>query len=238
MASSTRWTWVWVNSGSWWWTGRPGVLRFMGLQRVRHDWATELNWAILERLSDDMVLNTDYFIDFMTSTLCVLNYFTHVWLFATLWTITCQAPMTMGFSRPRILERVAMPFSRGILPTQGLNLCLLRLLHCWQFLDSLSNLGSLTSILLNFFLCSWYLFSSVYWVLTRCPIVTIKIKIPPLKLTLFPCLSSWSYGSMARKLSWLLLSFVITFSESLHLLSLSPKCIIRLFHHPFLLLFN
>ena len=46
MASWTRWTWVWVNSGRWWWTGRPGVLRFMGSQRVRHDWATELNWYI------------------------------------------------------------------------------------------------------------------------------------------------------------------------------------------------
>jgi len=46
MASLTRWTWVWVNSGSWWWTGRPGVLQFMGLQRVRHDWATELNWNV------------------------------------------------------------------------------------------------------------------------------------------------------------------------------------------------
>ena len=43
MASSTLWTWVWVDSGSWWWTGRPGLLRFMGSQRVRHDWATELN---------------------------------------------------------------------------------------------------------------------------------------------------------------------------------------------------
>ena len=43
MASSTRWTWVWMDSGSWWWTGRPGLLRFMGSQRVRHDWATELN---------------------------------------------------------------------------------------------------------------------------------------------------------------------------------------------------
>ena len=43
MASLTRWTWVWVNSGSWWWTGRPSVLRFMGSQRVEHDWATELN---------------------------------------------------------------------------------------------------------------------------------------------------------------------------------------------------
>ena len=45
MASLTWWTWVWVNSGSWWWTGRPGVLRFMGSQRVRHDWGTELNWT-------------------------------------------------------------------------------------------------------------------------------------------------------------------------------------------------
>ena len=45
MASLTRWTWVWVNSGSWWWTGRPGVLWFMGSQRVGHDWATELNWT-------------------------------------------------------------------------------------------------------------------------------------------------------------------------------------------------
>ena len=45
MASLTRWTRVWVNSGSWWWTGRPGVLRFMGSQRVDHDWATELNWG-------------------------------------------------------------------------------------------------------------------------------------------------------------------------------------------------
>ena len=44
MASLTRWMWVWMNSGSWWWTGRPGVLRFMGSQRVGHDWATELNW--------------------------------------------------------------------------------------------------------------------------------------------------------------------------------------------------
>ena len=43
MASLTWWTWVWLISGSWWWIGRPGVLRFMGSQRVRHDWVTELN---------------------------------------------------------------------------------------------------------------------------------------------------------------------------------------------------
>ena len=41
MASPTQWTWVWVSSRSWWWTGKPGMLQFMGLQRVRHDWATE-----------------------------------------------------------------------------------------------------------------------------------------------------------------------------------------------------
>ena len=44
MASLTRWTWVCVNSGNWWWTGRPGILQSMGSQRVRQDWATELNW--------------------------------------------------------------------------------------------------------------------------------------------------------------------------------------------------
>ena len=44
MASPTRWTWVWVNSGSCWWTGRPGVLQFMGSKRTGHDWETELNW--------------------------------------------------------------------------------------------------------------------------------------------------------------------------------------------------
>ena len=44
MASTTQWTSVWVNSGSWWWTGRPGVLQSIGSQSVRHDWTTELNW--------------------------------------------------------------------------------------------------------------------------------------------------------------------------------------------------
>ena len=44
MASLTQWTWVWVNSGSWQWTGKPGVLQSMWSQGVRHDWVTELNW--------------------------------------------------------------------------------------------------------------------------------------------------------------------------------------------------
>ena len=44
MASSTHWTWVWARSGSWWWTMKPGMLQSIGLQRLRHDWVTELNW--------------------------------------------------------------------------------------------------------------------------------------------------------------------------------------------------
>ena len=48
MASLTQWKWVWEDSGSWWWTGRPGVLHSMGSQRVGHDWATELNYVHTE----------------------------------------------------------------------------------------------------------------------------------------------------------------------------------------------
>ena len=47
MASLTHWTWVWVNSRSWWWTGRPGMLQSMGSLRVEHDWVTELNWSVI-----------------------------------------------------------------------------------------------------------------------------------------------------------------------------------------------
>jgi len=50
-----RRTWVWVNSGSWWWTERPGVLRFMGSQRVGQDWATELNWTELKAIMSTFI---------------------------------------------------------------------------------------------------------------------------------------------------------------------------------------
>ena len=62
IASPTQWTWVWVNSGSWWWAGRPGVLQSMGSQRVGHDWATELNWTEL-----------NFFLYFSFSTLSFKN---------------------------------------------------------------------------------------------------------------------------------------------------------------------
>ena len=47
MASPTQWAWVWVNSGSWWCRGRPGVLQSMGSLGVKHNWVTELNWTNL-----------------------------------------------------------------------------------------------------------------------------------------------------------------------------------------------
>ena len=73
MASPTQWTWVWVNSRSWWWTARPGVLQFMGLQWVQHDWETELNWTELlfilkNKLTEDQ---RGYFSKFPEFKLCV-----------------------------------------------------------------------------------------------------------------------------------------------------------------------
>ena len=80
MASWTPWTWVWSSSRSYWRTGKPGLLQSVGLQRFRHNWATELNWLIY------------------IMTQCVLSHFSHVWLRVTLWTVACHAPLSMGFS--------------------------------------------------------------------------------------------------------------------------------------------
>ena len=77
MASRTRWMWVWVNSGRWWWTVRPGMLRFMGLQRVGHDWATELNsteligfWYTANWLSYTYIFLYSFWQDTEYSSLC------------------------------------------------------------------------------------------------------------------------------------------------------------------------
>ena len=60
MASPILWTWVWVNSGSWWWTGKPGVLQSMRSQRIGHDWATELNWPILDLFFCKMAISVKW----------------------------------------------------------------------------------------------------------------------------------------------------------------------------------
>ena len=57
MASPTWWMWVWAGCRSWWWTGNPGMLQSIGLQRVGHDWVTELNWRIKQY--DNSVIVTD-----------------------------------------------------------------------------------------------------------------------------------------------------------------------------------
>ena len=80
MGSPTQWTWLWVNSGSWWWTGRPGVLQSMWSQTFGHDWVTELNWNCksIESLCE-----------------VKLKLLSCVLLSATPWTI-----QSMKFSRP------------------------------------------------------------------------------------------------------------------------------------------
>ena len=55
MTLPTQWTWVWASSGSWWSTGNPGMLQFMGSQRVGHDWVTELNWVQYQAHSESLL---------------------------------------------------------------------------------------------------------------------------------------------------------------------------------------
>ena len=92
MASLTQWTWVWVNSRSWWWTGRPDMLRLMRLQRVGHDWATELNWPELKRI---IIFATGFPV--MKKIESVSD--SVVSDSASLWTVAHQAPLSMAFSR-------------------------------------------------------------------------------------------------------------------------------------------
>ena len=87
MTSRTQWTWVWVNSGSWWWIGRPGMLQSMGSQRVGHDWATELNWTELNRLERHGFRGHWFSLLPWNTHVCVLCSFSCVWLFATPWTV-------------------------------------------------------------------------------------------------------------------------------------------------------
>ena len=102
MSSLTQWTWVWVNSGSWWWTGRPGVLQSMGSQRVRHDWVTELT-----ELNCDVSKQLRLFFFFF-----LVSHFSQVWFFLTLWAVAHQAPLSMGILQARILEWVDISFFR------------------------------------------------------------------------------------------------------------------------------
>ena len=88
MASPTQWTWVWASSGSWWWTGKPGVLQSMGSQRVRHNWATELNWrfmtcffTVFKYSSSLSTYNKDNGCSFMCVCVCVFEWWWKYHLF-------------------------------------------------------------------------------------------------------------------------------------------------------------
>ena len=113
MAPKTRWMWVWVNSGSWWWTGKPGVLQFMGSQRVGHGWATELNWT-----------EACFRLGISIASVCVrvcAQLLSHVWLFQILWTVVHQAPLSMWFPRQDYWR--GLPFPPPVdLPDPGIKL--------------------------------------------------------------------------------------------------------------------
>ena len=150
MASLTRLTWVWVDSWSCWWTGRPGMLWFMWSQRVGQDWATELNFfetKIFKWHSDwppvSQKRNNLEFLCFLWQHIylhdgCVLSSYSHVPLFANQWTVAHQAPLFMEFSGKNTGMSRHAPL-QGFLPTQRLNL---GLLHCRQILYHRSHQGS------------------------------------------------------------------------------------------------
>ena len=103
MASLTQRTWVWVNSGCWWWTGRPGTLQSMGVAKS------------LTRLSDRIELRT-------SMCPCKPSCFHYVWLFVMLWTVACLDPLCMGFSRQEYWSGLLCPplgdlLNPGIKPT-------------------------------------------------------------------------------------------------------------------------
>jgi len=150
MASPTQWTWVWVNSGSWWWTRRPGVLWFMVSQRVGHDWATELidwNGHMKTRVKPSFTFKflvwktmsaifSEYSNNYNTkkkekknciAPMCMLSHFSRLWLCNP---ANCSPP---GSSVRGILQEYwsGLPCPPPGDPDQGLNLHLLCFLH-WQ----------------------------------------------------------------------------------------------------------
>ena len=152
MASPTQWTWVWVNSGSWWWTGRPGMLQFMGLQRVGHDWATELNWTEANKNKDFIIV----LIRLYLVLICLYLVVARVTFFFFMYVHARSVARSLWDSRDcsSLWLRHLCPWDfpgknngchfplQGIFPTQGSNLHLLHLLHCRRILLLLSHQGS------------------------------------------------------------------------------------------------
>ena len=81
MASLTEWKWVWVNSGSWRWIGRPSMLQSMGSQRIGHDWTTELNWTENTDKEGSKVIVPIYSPSFGVWELLLFHILTNTWYF-------------------------------------------------------------------------------------------------------------------------------------------------------------
>ena len=103
MASLTWWTWVWVNSGSWWWTKRPGMLWFTGSQRVGHDWATELNWTEVQ-VEPGVVIATQ-------------NFKRHLQPISSIWRPLAFLPVTLSIRK--VLEGRRNDYWTGLFRESG-----------------------------------------------------------------------------------------------------------------------
>ena len=131
MASPTRWTWVWVDSSSWWWTGRPGVLQFMGSQRVGHDWATELNYVILHCYSFSIIyVNLSWkSACYFATDLCLLTWALETIRYVRYLLVSkFLAKYTIFFLHPNIIyvcDSVSTAFRGGILSV-------LKNVHCFK----------------------------------------------------------------------------------------------------------
>ena len=119
MAAPTQWTWIWVGSESWWWTGMPGPLlpQWWSLQRMvkielQHKGACTRSVELLGLDGSSHRAPCSLGVGKRTECMCMLSHFSCVQLIVTLWTVACQAPLSLGILQARMLEWVAMPSSR------------------------------------------------------------------------------------------------------------------------------
>ena len=109
-------TWVWASSGSWWWTGKPGVLQSMGLQTVGHNWATELKYS-WDKCCESTWIFFSWFV--FLYNFFIVQLLSPVWLFATPWTAEHQASLSITNSRS-LLKFMSIEMMR---PSSHLVLC-------------------------------------------------------------------------------------------------------------------
>ena len=137
MASLSAWRWVWTISGSWWRTGRPDLLQSMGLQRGRHNWATELNWRS-QRIGFAMLLISicktsenwkEFLLPGKIESCCCLVAQLCLTL-VTPWTVLHETLLSMGIFQARILEGIVIFPSRWSSQPRGQTPIFCKSLHC------------------------------------------------------------------------------------------------------------